>query len=241
MPQVARRSRAIDRTGRSRKYPATGDRKPRDERWAQLLEVAAEVFAEKGYDGTSLQEIATRTGILKGSIYYYITTKEDLLAQLVREAHDKGLAQIRPIAAGGGNPIERLASMIAAHIRYVCTDRKRTAVFIHESRRLTSQQRKEYLGDEHAYRNLFQQVIEEGTREGFIDPKVDPRLAALCLLGSLNSLYEWYRPDGGFSIEKIADHFSMTSLVGMVTERGRSAIKSAAPRPSRRRAGRAAK
>lgn len=224
---TAQRSRAIDRGNPARKYAATGDRKPRDERWAQLLEVAAEVFAEKGYDGTSLQEIATRTGILKGSIYYYITTKQDLLAHLLKEAHEKGLAQIRPIAEDSENPVQRLAKMIAAHIRYVCTDRKRTAVFIHESRRLTLEQRKEFLGDEHAYRKLFQQLIDEGRSAGLINQAVDPKLAALCLLGSLNSLYEWYRPDGEFAIESIAAQFAMTSLVGMTTPQGTLAMKEA--------------
>jgi AcrR family transcriptional regulator len=218
--------RATDRPGPSRKYAATGDRKPRDQRWAQLLEIAAEVFAERGYDRTSLQEIATRTGILKGSIYYYIKTKEDLLAHLLREAHEKGLAQIRPIAEGTGSPIRRLADMIAAHIRYVCTDRKRTAVFIHEGKRLTAQKRKEYLGDGHAYRNLFQKVILEGQEAGMIVPQLNPKLAALCLLGSLNSLYEWYRPEGEFAIASIAQHFILTSLTGMTTAQGGAALDS---------------
>jgi TetR/AcrR family transcriptional regulator, cholesterol catabolism regulator len=233
---VTKRSRARDRAGPSRKYQATGDRKPRDERWAQLLQVAAEVFAEKGYDRTSLQELATRTGILKGSIYYYITTKEELLAHLIREANEKGLAQIQPIAEGDGNPIDRLAGMISAHIRYVCTERERTAVFIRESKRLTPQLRKEYLGDEHAYRNLFQKVIAEGRQAGLIHHAVDPKLAALCLLGSLNSLYDWYRPSGGFPIKAIAEHFAMTALSGMTTERGESAAKSVRTQNNRKRA-----
>lgn len=223
MSVVMRRGGATRRAP-SRKYSASGDRKPRDERWAQILEVAAEVFAEKGYDGCSLQEIASRTGILKGSIYYYIRSKEDLLADLVREAHDRGLAQIRPIAEGGGNPIERLAGMIAAHIRYVCTDRNRTAVFLHERKRLTPKQIKEYLGDEHAYRRQFEGVVVEGQAAGLIESSANPKLMAMCLLASLNSLYEWYRPQGDYSIREIADHFVRTSLVGVTTAKGAAAL-----------------
>src|SRR5271168_73960 len=107
----------------TRKQTNKGDRKPRDERWAQILNVAAQVFFEKGYDATSLQDIANRTGILKGSLYYYIETKEDLLGNLLREAQEKGLRSIRPIAERPGSPIHRLADMIRCHIDYVCTDR----------------------------------------------------------------------------------------------------------------------
>lgn len=199
----------------ARRGSSTGDRKPREERWAELLDVAAEVFFEKGYDATSLQEIADRTGILKGSIYYYINTKGDLLAHLLREAHQTGLGNIEPIARRDDNPVRRLEDMIRAHVNYVCSDRVRTAVFVHERKRLTPEQRKEYLGDEHAYRRLFQGVIMEGQEQGLIDAGLDPKLLSLCLLGSLNSLYQWYRPDGGFNIEKIADHYVAISLNGI--------------------------
>lgn len=218
-----------------RKYAATGDRKPRDERWAQLLEVAAQVFSEKGYAGTSLQEIASRTGILKGSIYYYIKTKEDLLAHLLRETYDKGLQAIRPIAEGEGNPIERLAAMIRGHIEYVCTDRARTAVFIHEYKRLSAEQRKQFLGEDHLYRNLFQKVIAEGQKAGLLQPKLDAKLAALCLLGSLNSLYEWYSPTGEFPTSVIAQHFVATTVSGLTTAQGVAALSPPAGGGKRKR------
>ncbi len=200
----------------ARQHKTSGDRKPREERWAEILDVAAQVFSEKGYDATSLQEIATRTGILKGSIYYYINTKGDMLAHLLRQAHETGLRNIQPIADGPGSAAERLEAMIRVHAEYVCTDRARTAVFVHERKRLTEEQRKEFLGDEHAYRHLFQKVIEEGQREGLIHAHLDAKLSSLCLLGSLNSLYQWYQTDGQFSVAKICDHFVASTLTGII-------------------------
>lgn len=196
----------------------TRERKKKEDRWAELLEVAAKVFAEKGYDGTTLQDIADRTGILKGSIYYYISTKADLLAHLLREAHNNGIRNISPIANGSEDPLERLKAMIEVHARYVCTDRARTAVYLHERKRLTDEQRREYLGDEHAYRKLFEKVIREAQGQGSIRPGVDPKLLAICLLGSLNSVYQWYRPNGEFSISKISDHFIQGWLHGITRD-----------------------
>ena len=201
----------------SRRSTSSGDRKPREERWAELLEAAADVFFEKGYDATSLQDIADRIGILKGSIYYYIKTKGDLLAHLLREAHETGLRNVEPIAKREGDPVERLKDMIRAHVRYVCSDRARTAVFLHERKRLDPDQRKEVFGDEHAYRRLFQDVIKEAQTAGLVRKDLDSKLLSLCMLGSLNSLYQWYRPNGAYSIQKIADHYIAVSLDGATT------------------------
>lgn len=202
------------------KFLDRGSRKPRDERWAQILDVAAQEFFEKGYDATSLQAIANRTGILKGSIYYYIKTKEDLLGSLLQEAHQKGLRNIRPIVEGPGNPIQRLAAMIRCHVDFVCTDRARTAVFLHERQRLSEEKRKECLGDEHAYPQLFQRVIVEGQKAALIQEHLNPQLTALCLIGSLNSLYEWFQPTGKFSVAAIGEHYVAVSLSGMTTPEG---------------------
>jgi AcrR family transcriptional regulator len=212
--------KALDISPAARQRKTAGERKPREERWTELLDVAARIFARSGYDGTSLQEIADELGILKGSLYYYINTKGDLLAHLLRNAHEKGIRNIQPIAEGQGDPIKRLAQMIRTHARYVCTDRDRTAVFLHERKRLTTEQRKAFLGDEHAYRRFFEAVLVEGRQQGLVRAELDPKLTALCLLGSLNSLYQWYKPGGEFSSDAIGDTFVTSWLGGITTQQG---------------------
>lgn len=223
---------------------SVGERKPREERWAELLDVAAKTFATRGYDATSLQDIAGALGILKGSIYYYIKTKGDLLAHLLRNAHEKGIRNIQPIADGPGDPLSRLAAMIRTHTNYVCTDRDRTAVFLHERKRLTPEQRAEYLGDEHAYRRYFEQVLQQGQDAGLIRDDLDPKLAALCLLGSLNSVYQWYKPSATFSVDSIGDTFVVSWLSGVSTDAGAATVvalhaRAATKRPAPKRTAKA--
>jgi AcrR family transcriptional regulator len=234
MPNM-RNSRTNEGKLSAQQSALSGSRRPRDERWAQILDVAAQVFFEKGYDATSLQDIANRTGILKGSIYYYIETKEDLLANLLREAHEKGLRAIRPIAESAADPIQRLAAMIRSHIDYVCNDRARTAVFLHERQRLSPQKRKECLGDEHAYPKLFEKVILEGQKAGSIQRRLDAHLTALCLIGSLNSLYEWFQPTGKFSVPAITEHYVAVCLSGITTVEGDAGLLANGKQPSRSR------
>ena len=124
---------ATDRrpAGRSERR-ATGERKPREERWAELLEVATQVFYEKGYDGASLQDIADRLGMLKGSLYYYIQSKEDLLFEVISEVHREGYAVVSGAASSEGDPLERLERTIRAHVEHACRHLVPTAVFLHE-------------------------------------------------------------------------------------------------------------
>src|SRR5690606_20295851 len=71
------------------------ERKPREERWSELVKVATQVFYEKGYEAASLQDIADRLGMLKGSLYYYIQTKEDLLYEVINGVHQGGLRNLK--------------------------------------------------------------------------------------------------------------------------------------------------
>src|ERR1700761_2603639 len=155
-----------------------GERKPREERWSELIEVATEVFYAKGYDAASLQDIADRLGMLKGSLYYYIQSKEDLLFDVIKAVHEEGLANIESLAAGEGNPLERLRSVIIGHIDHECRNMTQTAVFLHELQALSPERQAEIIGDEHAYRRVFVDLIETGQREGLIRAEMDPKLAA---------------------------------------------------------------
>lgn len=127
-----------------------GARKPRKERWIELLQVATEVFCEKGYEAASLQDIADRLGMLKGSLYYYIRTKEDLLYEVINDVFQQGLANIESLASQPGDPVERLYKVIVGHVDHMCRRLTGTAVFLHELDSLSADRQKSILGGEHA-------------------------------------------------------------------------------------------
>ena len=197
-----------------------GERKPREERWAELIEVATQVFYEKGYDGASLQDIADRLGMLKGSLYYYIQSKEDLLFDVISSVHRDGLAVIRSRAEVEGDPLRRLESVIVGHVEHTCRNLVPTAVFLHELSALPAERRAEVLGSEHAYQGVFRDLIEQAQARGDVRADLDPRLAALSVLGSTNWVYRWFRPGGAFSPEQIGAELAEMSIRGIATEQG---------------------
>lgn len=204
-----------------------GERKPREERWAELIEVATQVFFEKGYDGASLQDIADRLGMLKGSLYYYIQSKEDLLFDVISSVHREGLAVIRARAEVEGDPLQRLEDVIGGHVEHTCRNLVPTAVFLHELSALPPERRKEVLGSEHAYQGVFRGLIELAQKEGLVRAEVDPRLAALSVLGSTNWVYRWFRPGGEFTPEKIGAQMAEMAIRGIASDTALAARASA--------------
>ncbi|QYN20856.1 TetR/AcrR family transcriptional regulator [Amycolatopsis sp. DSM 110486] len=185
-----------------------GSRKPREERWAELFAVATEVFYEKGYEGASLQHIADRLGLLKGSLYYYIHSKEDLLFEVMSEVHRQGLANIVELASRPGDPLQRLRNVVIGHVDHMCSNLTGTTVFLHEMAALPEERQAEILGGEHAYRSVFLGLVQKGKAEGLVRADIDPKLASLSILGSVNWVYRWFRPGGEFTPKQIGEHFA---------------------------------
>lgn len=192
-------------------------RKPREQRWPQIIEVATQVFYEKGYEAASLQDIADRVGMLKGSLYYYIQSKEDLLFEVINTVHQVGLANIRGHAAIEGDALRRLENVIIGHVEHTCCTLVSTTVFLHELGALPAERRDKVLGSEHVYQTVFRDLITEGQREGVIRPELDARLAALSILGSTNWVYRWYRPGGRYSPQQIGKQFADMNMRAIAT------------------------
>src|SRR5690606_1795899 len=201
-PASARKAGMTNPIGRSTRRSGT-ERKPRKERWAELIEVATQVFYEKGYEAASLQDIADRVGVLKGSLYYYIQSKEELLFEVVDALHRQDVTVVSAQAQGPATPLERLDNVIRGHVEHTCRNLVPTAVFLHALAALTPERQQQVLGN-HSYQGVFRALIEEAKASGEVHEDVDPRLAALSILGSTNWVYRWFRPGGESSITMIA-------------------------------------
>lgn len=207
---------------------AANDRKPKEKRWQEILKAAADVFYEKGYDAATLQDIAARVGILKGSIYYYIKTKGDLLDHLLTEVHNEGVAMIKARASEPGTVFDKLDAMFRSHIDYMSRNQAKTTVYLRELKALDPI-RREALFRGHDFRDQFLILIKKGQAEGLILPSLDPKLTSQTMMGWTNSLYQWYRPQQRKPVRQIADHFITIMLRGIATPKGLALLSNARP------------
>jgi AcrR family transcriptional regulator len=209
---TGRRERLRDVIGPSRKesMAAYGRR-------AQMLDAAAELFSTRGYHGTSIRDIAAATGILPGSLYAHIRSKEDLLYDIVVRAAEQFLTGVRIVVAWPGSPEEKLRKAMRSHIGVVAHAREEARVFLEEWNALEEPRRAEVRALRDEYESLWDELIREGIEGGRLR-QIDPTLARLLVLSAANWTYTWYDPEGPLSPDEIADRFTELLLRGLAAD-----------------------
>jgi AcrR family transcriptional regulator len=194
-------------------------RKRADEgtRFDEILSAAAELFYEKGYHATTMQDVADRVGMLKGSLYYYINSKEDLLYITLDQVIKKGDDYFTQKVASEKDPVEKLRRAIEAEIEYVIRDQVTVGLFLHEFDTLSDLRRKRILARMRRFQDRYIKIIREGQAAG-VFRELDPRLAVYGILGMCNWVYRWYRAELGFSLEQITSVFTNLILDGILLE-----------------------
>jgi AcrR family transcriptional regulator len=184
----------------TRPRPATArpapDRAPRRGRpgydLESLLAVAVAVFNERGYDGTSMEDLSRRLGIAKSSIYYHVDGKEDLLRLALDRALD-GLFSVAAQVAERDEPaIDRLEQLVRGSVG-VLAERLPYVTLLLRARGNTGTERRA-LARRRQFDQIVADLVTEAERDGDIRPDVDPAVTARLLFGMVNSLAEWYRP-----------------------------------------------
>lgn len=194
--------------------PNAATRKSSDERWNEILLVSARMFAEHGFAATALQHIADELDMLKGSLYYYINTKEDLLYEVIRSVYWEGMANFKQMSTGPGPAMDRLTAAIKGHVRHLIANITATTVYLHEFNQLSEARQEELSSLD--YSGWIRDLIKEGQADGSIRADLKPSLVAMAILGATNWVYRWYR-QGRNSPEEIADEFATIFTSGLAT------------------------
>lgn len=186
---------------------------PRPSRWSDVVAGAAAVFREKGYHAASLEDVAVEVGMLKGSLYNYIASKEELLFAVVRPSAERLLASTRELAADPAPAPERVHRLALTHVQVLRDDYVCASVYLHEIAGLDRYP--EWAAMDREYVALTRSVLAAGVAEGSLVADLDLRTAPHLLLGSLNWLTRWWDPAGPVSAEEMAARVSSTFLDGV--------------------------
>lgn len=176
------------------------------ERKRQILDVAEQLFSERGYHATSMRDLARALDLKGGSLYSHISGKEELLWRILERAADEFHAAILPFAGGSGDPAVRLRAAIHAHVRVIADNLDAATVYFHEWRFLSEPRRSLFLERRRSYEQLLRGLVAEAVAAGAFSA-VDPKWATLLILSVVNWLYHWYDPTGPLTPDEIADRF----------------------------------
>jgi len=202
---------------------ADGRGKASELRRKEIFDAAARMFYEKGYEATSIQDVAEAVGILKGSLYYYINSKEDLLFGVIQDVHEQGLRNLKVIMAVEGDALMKLRAFIQIHVVSNMQNLVKIGAFFHDFRSLSEERRRYIIAERDTYDQALRELIVKGQEEGVIPDDIDPKTASLAILGMMNWVYQWYRPDGELQPEEIAARFADLVLGGLAVDSGRPA------------------
>ncbi|HVA59817.1 MAG TPA: TetR/AcrR family transcriptional regulator [Mycobacteriales bacterium] len=209
------------------------------EKRAALVDAAAGVFRDRGYDGASINEIAAAAGTDRATVYYYFADKRDVFHEVIVDAVERNVLTAEAIAASDLTAAEMLTDLVSALLRsyerhypylfvYVQEDMTKLA---HDDRRSSRK-----LRDLHRrYNTAVERIIRAGLVSGEFKPGLDPELISFGVLGAVNWTHRWFKPDKGPTGEEIARVFMEMILHGISAAPAPRHGREPAVQPSQRR------
>ena len=189
-------------------------RKPKSERYEEVLAAAARVFAERGYRASTIHDITSELDMTGAALYHYVEGKEDLLVAICQRAGDRLHDAAKEIMALDLPPEEKLRKFFHRHLELVDADRPIFKILIQERSELPADRVEELLKGERAYLATVRGLLEQFQLQALAG--LDPTLAALAMVGMLNWTIRWYRPDGRYRLDELAEEFFRMFALGVL-------------------------
>jgi AcrR family transcriptional regulator len=181
-------------------------------RWAELVEAATDLFHQKGYNEASLADLARVMNMKKGSLYYYIASKQELLYEILASLHAGGIEELERVCGGAEDAVERLELYLRHYIRLHIAHRRQVTIYFRDGRHLSTAQLEGIKERRRAFDRYLRGILSEGQREGLFDRDLDIRLMALAMFGFMNNIYLWFEDDGPLTVDELAGEYTRISL-----------------------------
>lgn len=194
--------------------PVSHRERQREAKRNAVLQAAAQLFNERGFHATSLDDIAARLNVTKPTLYYYVKNKDEILLQCVSKGLTMMLEGIDASRAAGGKAIDQLMTCMQVYARIVTMDFGMCLIRVGDEQ-LPPESRKELRRLKSAIDQEFRRLVAEGVAEGSLQP-CDPKMTAFVIAGALSWIGRWYQPDGEYTPEQVAQQCIATLCDGVL-------------------------
>ena len=213
--------------------PASHREQQREAKRNAVLQAAAQLFNERGFHATSLDDIAARLNVTKPTLYYYVKNKDEILLQCVGKGLTMMLEGIDASRAAGGKAIDQLMACMQVYARIVTQDFGMCLIRVGDEQ-VPPESRKELRRLKAAIDQEFRRLVAEGVAEGSLQP-CDPKMTAFVIAGALSWIGRWYQPGGEYTPEQVAAQCIDTLMGGVLRRTGTGAAATPAPASARQR------
>jgi AcrR family transcriptional regulator len=188
------------------------------DRRASILRAAAEVFRHRGYNRSTIEEIAAELFLTKAGVYHYFSSKQEILEHLCDHAMGAAEKAVESAQAAGGGPAEQLPRMLGEYARALMEELAFTVLMRHldevgDASLADLQRRRKGI------EGRFRKVVDEGAREGVFEV-ADSRIAVFGMIGAINWIYAWYEPEGRLPAAEVRTVLVSLAMNGILARRG---------------------
>lgn len=185
----------------------------------EIVQIAGDLFARRGFAATTVREIADEAGILSGSLYHHFDSKEAIAEDILSRYYDGMAERYSAIAKGDGDESRSLAELIRVAFTGIRDDPQAVGLIQNSGDLLLEIERFAHIREVNAeLKRIWLNVINSGIRSGVFKPDTDAKLLRRFVRDSLASAVRWWRPDGRYSIEEVADRYIEMIYGGILTK-----------------------
>ncbi|MBZ5550479.1 MAG: TetR/AcrR family transcriptional regulator [Acidobacteriia bacterium] len=183
----------------------------------EILRAAARLFQQQGYDATSMNDVAAALKLSKGGLYHHFQSKDEILFHIMSHAMDITEERVINVVRRTEGAEERLRTLIRLHIEVVLSEEDREiTVMLHENHPLPPALRRKINGRKKDYVHFVENLVADVQRQRNSTSQVTPRAAAFALLGMINWIYQWYKPDGSLTGDALVRQYTDIFFRGAV-------------------------
>lgn len=181
----------------------------------EVMAAATAVFSERGYRAASMNDIATKLGMGKASLYHYVSGKEDVLIELYEDVLRENVIAARRIAGSERTALDALAELIGDRVAYTCRNRELLRIFFEEEAELPARQQSRLISVRHEYEQTLLEMVARGEAAGEFTLATTPQIFVNTILGAANWVYKWYQPQGPLTPEELGSQIAGVLLAGL--------------------------
>lgn len=178
----------------------------------EVLDAGIDLFWREGYSAASVAGIAERVGMLKGSLYYYVDSKEDLLMRIIQESHDEAVMILGEIAALEQPALERLRTFVERYVIWSLNNLERVGLYFREWRNLTGERRATVRDQRKAFEHFVAELIVAAQAAGEAPDEQDAHTLTFFVMSAVNSTWTWYRREGALTPEQVAERYGAMAV-----------------------------
>lgn len=181
-----------------------------------MLALSLQLFARNGYAATTVQDIANATGVLKGSIYHYISSKEDLLFRIFQDAHVENESLMHYIIALDSSPLERLRTYLERSLYITLHNIDRTTLYFRDWRHLSGERLEALSAHRIQYDRFLRDLIKEACMAAGVTSNIKPKHVSSFIIGATNWVADWFTPNNEQSIDIIIKDYTALALASIM-------------------------